>query len=211
MLKQALILANGEPPKKSHLQSLLKQCGLFVCADGGANTALKLGLKPDAIVGDMDSIHTETRAKFQHIPMHEDSDDETTDLEKAISWTIKQKFEHIIVVGATGKRLDHNVGNLGVLAKFYPDAIIKLVDDTGELMYVGREHSLEAPVHSVISLIPLTRCEGVTTKGLAYALDNESLELGVREGTSNVVVANPVVIKVKRGNLLIYKLFPQHR
>ncbi len=207
MLKQALILANGEPPKKSHLQSLVKQCQLFVCADGGANTALKLGLKPDAIVGDMDSIHAETRAKYQHIPMHGETNDETTDLEKAISWTIKQKYEHIIVVGAGGKRLDHTVGNLGVLAKFYPDAIIKLMDDVGEMVFVGRQYTFEAPVHSLVSLIPLTRCEGISTKGLEYALENESLELGVREGTSNVVIANPVVIKVNKGNLLLYKIY----
>ncbi|HEY4613596.1 MAG TPA: thiamine diphosphokinase [Bacteroidota bacterium] len=211
MTKRALILANGEPPKKSHLQSLLKECTLFVCADGGANTALKLGLKPDAIVGDMDSIHAETFSKFRRVPRHENNDENTTDLEKAISWTIQQKYEHIIVVGAAGKRLDHTVGNLGVLAKFYPDAIIKIVDDVGELMFVGRELTFEAPVHSVVSLIPLTTCEGVTTKGLEYALENESLELGVREGTSNVVIANPVVIKVKRGNLLLYTVNPPQR
>jgi thiamine pyrophosphokinase len=211
MAKQALILANGDAPNKSRLLSLLGQCQLFVCADGGANTALKFGLKPDAIVGDMDSIHAETLAKFQHIPRYEHTDENSTDLEKAIAWTIGQQYTHIIVVGATGKRLDHTVGNLGVLVKFYPDALIRLMDDRGEVCFVGREYTFEAPVRSLVSLIPLTRCEGITTKGLEYALDNEALELGIREGTSNVVMANPVVISVKRGNLLLYLLAPQHR
>ena len=206
MTKRALILANGEPPKKSLLHSLVRQAQLFVCADGGANTALKLGLKPDAIVGDMDSIHAETLSKFHHIPQHAIVDANSTDLEKAIVWTIKQKYEHITVAGAAGKRLDHTVGNLGVLAKFYPDAIITFVDNVGELMFVGRELTFEAPLHSLVSLLPLTRCEGITTQGLEFALENESLELGVREGTSNVVIANPVLIKVKKGNLLLYKL-----
>lgn len=211
MPKRALILANGEPPKKSHLLELLKQCQLFVCADGGANTAAKLGLKPDAIVGDMDSIHAGTLAKLRHIPMHEDADENSTDLEKAIAWTIRQKYEHIVVVGAAGKRLDHTIGNLGVLPKFYPDAVITMVDDVGEIVYIGREYSFEAPLHTVVSLLPLSRCEGITTKGLAYALENDTLELGVREGTSNVVIANPVSIKVKKGNLLLYKHFPSRR
>jgi len=206
MIKRALILANGEPPKKSLLHSLVRQAQLLVCADGGANTALKLGLKPDAIVGDMDSIHTETLSKFHHIPQHAIIDANSTDLEKAIVWTIKQKYEHITVAGAAGKRLDHTVGNLGVLAKFYPDAVITFVDNLGELMFVGRELTFEAPLHSTVSLIPLTKCEGITTQGLEFALENESLELGVREGTSNVVIANPVVITVKKGNLLLYKL-----
>ena len=211
MPKQALILANGEPPKKSHLISLLKGCQLFVCADGGANTALKLGITPDAIVGDMDSIHAETRAKFRKVRLYESADEETTDLEKAIAWTIRQKYDHMIVVGAEGKRLDHTVGNLGVVAKFFPDAIIRIVDDVGEIVFVGKELTFEAPLHSLLSLIPLTRCEGVTTKGLEYGLDNELLELGVREGTSNVVTSNPVVIKVKKGNLVLYKLSAPQR
>ncbi|MCI0708080.1 MAG: thiamine diphosphokinase [Ignavibacteriae bacterium] len=208
MPKRALILANGEPPKKSLLQSLVKQADIFVCADGGANAALKLGLKPDAIVGDMDSIHAETRSKFQRVPMHEVFDENSTDLEKVIMWTIKQHYEHITVAGTAGKRLDHTVGNLGVLAKFYPDAIITFIDNLGELDYVGHERTFESPLHTVVSLIPLTKCEGVTTKGLEYALENDSLEIGVREGTSNVVVSNPVVITVKKGNLLLYKLRP---
>ena len=97
MTKRALIIANGEPPKKSLLQALVKEVQLVVCADGGANTALKLGVTPHAIVGDMDSIHTETFVKFHKVPGYEDPDQESTDLEKAIAWTIKQKFDHITV------------------------------------------------------------------------------------------------------------------
>ncbi len=211
MRKQALILANGHPPRKSLLQELLRASSLFVCADGGANIAASLKLKPDAIVGDLDSIHAETRVRFQHVPMHQTIDDNSTDLEKAITWVIDQKYDHIVVVAATGKRLDHTIGNLGVLPKFFPDAVITMVDDVGQMVYVGREYSFEAPLHTAVSLLPLSRCEGITTKGLEYALENEALELGVREGISNVVVSNPVIIKVKKGNLLLYKHFPSRR
>ena len=207
MRKHALIIANGEPPQKKRLALLVKQAGTVICADGGANTALKMGIAPDAIVGDLDSIHTEALVKFRRVAIHEERNDETTDLEKAITWAIQSKHDHITVVGAFGKRLDHTVGNLGVLRKFYPDAIITLVDDHGELRYVGRECSLEAAKGDVVSLIPLNRCEGVFTTGLKYSLEGEILELGVREGTSNIVVASPVTIKVKKGHLLLFKLF----
>ena len=140
------------------------------------------------------------------MPTYEDTDDESTDLEKAISWAIKQKYVHITVVGASGKRLDHTVGNLGVLPKFYPDALIRFVDDQGETMYVGKELSFEAKRGDVLSLIPLNRCEGVTTSGLRYGLSDETLELGVREGTSNVVLTSPITIKVKKGHLLLFRL-----
>jgi thiamine pyrophosphokinase len=206
MMKRALIIANGEPPRKQLLQSLSKEADVVVCADGGTNTALKFGIRPDAIVGDLDSVHAEALVKFQRVPTYEDTDDETTDLEKAISWAVKQKYDHITVVGASGKRLDHTVGNLGVLPKFYPDALVRFVDDLGEMMYVGRELTIEAKRGDVVSLIPLNRCEGVTTSGLRYGLEGETLELGVREGTSNVVLASPVTIKVKKGHLLLFKL-----
>ena len=120
MAKRALVIANGEPPKKQRLQSLAREANVIICADGGANTALKSGIVPDVIVGDLDSIHAEALVKFHRVPTYEDRDDETTDLEKAILWAIKAKFDHITVVGATGKRIDHSVGNLGVLAKYYP-------------------------------------------------------------------------------------------
>ena len=207
MRKKALIIANGEPPQKKRLLLLMKQFGTVICADGGANTALKMGITPDVIVGDLDSIHAEALVKFRRVEMFEDRSDQTTDLEKAISWAIQSNFDHITVVGGSGKRLDHTVGNLGVLRKFYPDAIITLVDDNGELCYVGREYSFEAEKGDVVSLIPLNRCEGVSTDGLKYPLDREDLELGVREGTSNVVVSSPVSIKVKKGHLLLFKLF----
>lgn len=207
MTKRALVIANGEPPKKQLLQSLARESGVVICADGGANTALKFGILPDVIVGDLDSIHAEALVKFHKVPTYEDRDDESTDLEKAIAWALRQKYDHIDVIGASGRRIDHSVGNLGVLPKFYPDAVIRFLDDLGELVYVGRGITFDAKRSDVISLIPLSRCEGITTEGLKYALDDEALELGVREGTSNVVESTPVTIKVQKGHLLLYKLF----
>ena len=207
MRKQALIIANGELPQKKRVMLLLKRAAAIICADGGANVALKMGITPDVIVGDLDSIHAEALVKFRRVAIDENRDDQTTDLEKAITWAIQSNYDHITVVGASGKRLDHTVGNLGVLRKFFPDAIITLVDDHGELCYVGRECSFDAEPGDIVSLIPLNRCEEVSTTGLKYPLEGESLELGVREGTSNVVVASPVSIKVKKGHLLLFKLF----
>lgn len=211
MKRSALIIANGDPPKKQLLLSLAQNSELLVCADGGANIALKNGLKPDAIVGDMDSIHAEAFVKFRRIEVVEDHDDESTDLEKAIRWVINKKYDTIVIACATGRRLDHTSGNLGVLVKFYSDASITMVDDHGELSYVGKEVKFEAERGQIVSLIPISRCEGIRTSGLEYALEDETLELGVREGTSNIVVSSPVTIRVATGNLLLYKVFPSRK
>jgi thiamine pyrophosphokinase len=205
----AVVLANGVPPTAALLHALMRAADALVCADGGANTALALGLRPTAIVGDLDSILPETRAHFAAVPIHEDHDEFCTDLEKAVVWALAQGFGHITITGAAGRRIDHTVGNLGVLTKFHGRARLRLVDEYGELQHVGRELQLDAPVGTVVSLLPLTRCEGIETEGLRYPLRGEGLELGGRDATSNVVVTSPATIRVARGHLLLYRLRAQ--
>jgi thiamine pyrophosphokinase len=204
--RHALILANGEPPTEKLLRALCSAVQLVVCADGGANAAWARGLRPDAIVGDLDSIRPETLAAFRGVPVHEDHDEFRTDLEKAVRWTLGCGCEEITIVGALGRRVDHTVANLGMLPRFHAAARIRIVDEIGELTYVDREVHFEAPLGTLVSLVPLNRCEGIVTEGLRYALAGEDLELGLRDGTSNVVVASPVTIRVARGHLLLYRV-----
>ena len=209
MDKKALILANGRPPKKRLLRSLLKETNFFVCADGGANTAASLGLKPNLIIGDLDSIRGRAIRKFSRVPARRINDQNSTDLEKAITYLVRKGFKDIIVIGATGGRLDHAVGNLSVLAKFSKAARTKFVDDEAEVSYIGNEFHFEAPKGTIVSLIPLSLCEGIVTKGLKWELRNETLELGFREGTSNKVVSSPVHIRVRRGDLLLFRVLQE--
>jgi thiamine pyrophosphokinase len=73
-------------------------------------------------------------------------------------------------------------------------------------MYVGKKKTIKVKPGTTISLLPITRCEGVTTKGLKFALHNDVLELGVQEGTSNMATKNIVMVSVKKGKLLIFIL-----
>jgi thiamine pyrophosphokinase len=205
-VRRAVVLANGEPPSAALLRALLRAADALVCADGGANVARTIGVRPAAIVGDLDSILPATRAHFAAVPVHEDHDEFCTDLEKAVVWSLAQGYGHITIAGAAGRRLDHTVGNLSVLAKFHGRATLCMVDECGELQHVGRELQLELPPATVVSLLPLTRCEGIETEGLRYPLQGEVLELGGRDATSNVVVSSPVRIRVARGHLLLYRL-----
>jgi len=203
---KVLIIANGESPRAAWLQPLVAASDLVVCADGGANTARQLGIRPQAIVGDLDSITPETRAHFHGVPIHLDQDEYSTDLEKSVAWAIAHGGRDLTIVGALGHRLDHTVGNLGVLAKYHEAATLRILDDDGELRYIGPMVRFDAEPGEVVSLIPLNRCEGITTEGLRYALHDESLELGNRDGTSNVVVSSPVVVRVRSGHLLLYRV-----
>jgi len=159
----------------------------FVCADGGANSAAVFGATPDIIVGDLDSITRGTTRRFKRVKILRMPDQNSTDLEKALSYVLGKGYREVVVLGGTGGRLDHLAGNLSALGKFSRRAAIRFVDDEGVLQAVGREFVLEAPRGTTVSLIPLSACTGIKTSGLKWELKNESLELGKRESTSNVV------------------------
>ena len=207
MTKRALILANGEAPTRILLKKLAAEVSLFVCADGGANIAARYGLEPAAIVGDLDSVQSQTLGKFRDSVIHKVVDDYSTDLEKSLSWVTTEGYNEILVAGGTGGRLDHFIGNLSAMVKFSHKASIKLIDDSGEWIFIDRSKNLDLAVGATVSLIPLSRCDGIVTKGLRWNLNFEALELGVREATSNVVLETPVHINVAKGNLILYHLF----
>ena len=207
MNKNTLILANGEPPTKTLMKRLLGDSSLFVCADGGANTAARYRLHPSAVVGDLDSATAAALKALRTAEVHKVVDDYSTDLEKTLAWVIDRGSHAITVAGATGGRLDHFLGNLSAMVKFSSRATISFIDDTGEWIYIDRSKDLQLPVGATVSLIPVSRCDGIVTKGLRWNLNFEALELGVRDSTSNVVDASPVHISVAKGNLILFHLF----
>jgi len=207
MTDNALILANGEPPTKRLMKKLLANSPFFVCADGGANTAARFKLKPSAVIGDFDSATPRSLKALRKTELHKVVDDCSTDLEKTLAWVIDNGARTIVVAGATGGRLDHFVGNLSALVKFSNRAAITFIDDSGEWIFVDRSKDLNLPVGTTVSLIPVSHCDGIVTKGLRWNLNFESLELGIRDGTSNVTLETPVHISVAKGNLVLFHLF----
>ena len=205
-MKRALILANGNPPGKRLLKKYLRSSDWFICADGGANTAARYDCPPDFIIGDLDSIKKETLAVFGKVKLKKLKSQNSTDLEKALAAVIRKEFNEIIVLGATGGRLDHAIGNLSALSKFSAKAHITFIDNAGKLFSVNHSAEFNLPTGTIISLLPLTRCNGIVTKGLKWNLKNESLEFGVRESTSNVIISSPVNIKVRKGRLIAFVL-----
>jgi thiamine pyrophosphokinase len=202
----ALIIANGVPPSKALARRLADEAAFVLCADGGANHAVRLGVLPDLVIGDLDSITAATKRALSSVPRLRIREQYSTDLEKAIRYALRRKATTITVLGATGKRIDHTAGNLGCFRRFGERCNLRFVDDDGELSTVGRSTSLVTRPGEVLSLIPLGPCTGVTTSGLRYGLRGATLELGVREGTSNLATGARVTVRVRTGTLLLYRL-----
>ena len=88
-----------------------------VCCDGGADEYIRRGNVPDVIIGDGDSLSDENRRKFGHI-LHRISDQETNDQTKAVNFLLAQGKRRIAIIGATGKREDHTLGNISLLIDY---------------------------------------------------------------------------------------------
>jgi len=208
-MKHALIIASGRFPSLQSVRQIVKRAEVIVCADGGANFARRVGIQPDVILGDMDSITFSTKTFFKSVPQLLVEDQNSTDLEKAIEFCIQRKATSIDVVGWSGDRIDHTTGGLGCFKKYGSRVSLRFHDAVGELTLIRKQVKLTMRKGEKLSLIPLDRCTGVTTKNLKYGLHNQTLELGVREGISNEATAKQVSITVKKGTLLLYRFYDE--
>jgi thiamine pyrophosphokinase len=204
-MRNAVILANGNPPAADLFRRALARSELFVCADGGANVALRFGARPDAIVGDLDSVTPETLAHFTGVTQVRDANQDRTDNEKAIEYALSRgPFDEITLLGASSGRLDHVLGHIGLLRKYIGRARL-ILEDESERAYVAQgDVKLDGPPGAVVSFFAVgAPVEHVTTENLRFPLADRTLELGLQDSISNVIDGVPAWIRFKRGHLLV--------
>jgi len=203
-MPHAVILANGTPPSAELLHRALEGAPLFLCADGGANAARRLGGRPAAIVGDFDSIAPETLAHFADIPQIRDEDQERTDTEKTIEFAIAQGADTITILGASAGRLDHVVGHLAILRKYAGRVRLVLEDEEARAYVVAGDTKVTLPAGATVSFFAVgAPVEALTTENLRFPLRNRTLELGAQDSISNVVERTPAWIRFRSGHLLV--------
>ena len=113
----AVIVTGGEFPTAPQPLEILQSAPFVVCCDGAADNYIATGCVPDAIVGDGDSISAVNREKFAHL-LHIMSEQETNDQTKAVRFLVEKGMRRIAIVGATGKREDHTIGNISLLIEY---------------------------------------------------------------------------------------------
>lgn len=208
-MKKCIIIANGDLPKRNHIKILMqKNYNTIICADGGANSAAKLNVIPDFIIGDFDSITDETKKMFHNkskfIQIKRQND---TDVEKCLKFAIKNKFSEVILLGATGDRLDHSICNLGIVLKFYDKIKIKIVHQKSLLIPISGEVNFKTTKGETISLYGFDEKTFITSIGLKYKLKKESLPFGKKESTSNVAISDLVHLKIENGIIFLIRDF----
>ena len=199
---RALVIANGDPPSAALLDEL-REGALVVAADGGARSALALGVMPDIVTGDLDSIG-DARDAIPPDRIRPNTDPNATDLEKAVALCLEEGCDAIDIIGAGGGRADHALANLSVLARFGRQARVRIVDERFAIELVDGEAEVDGEAGTVVSLVALGRCEGVTTSGLRWELHDHTLEFSAY-GIHNEIAHTPARVSVRTGDLLLFR------
>ena len=113
----AVIVAGGEFPTAPQPMEVLQSAQFVVCCDGAADSYIATGRVPDSIVGDGDSISAVNREKYAHL-LHIVTEQESNDQTKAVRHLMERGMRRIAIVGATGKREDHTIGNISLLIEY---------------------------------------------------------------------------------------------
>jgi thiamine pyrophosphokinase len=209
---RVLILANGEPPSPEWAQRLAAEHDLLLATDGAAHRAAGLGLTPDIVCGDFDSIDMEVaKAEFPHARFLPTLDQEQADLEKALLVAREQGAASVTILGATGNRLDHTLGAFAVLLRHHREMPIVLrTVDTSVFALSGTaespgEATLATAPDDTVSLLSFDGMAAITMTGVRWPLFEERLEFATR-GVSNRAVGAQVSVCVQGGAILICHL-----
>ena len=200
---RALVFAGGEVRDYRFIKNLIKNGDLLIAADSGAEHLYKIGLEPDVLIGDMDSISVKPTGK-EVIKLNVMKDE--TDTEAAVRIAADKGADEIVIVGATGTRLDHSLANLLMLKHLAGNNIkAQIIDEKNSVRYIDGSFEIDGTDGAIVSIIPLTRLYIESTEGLLYEVREDYLEVGSSRGVSNVMTSATAKVKVRSGTALVIK------
>jgi len=207
-IMKCVIVCNGYGIKKELIEEYKDEGTYLICADGGANHLIKLGILPDILIGDFDSI-SEDVLKFYRaegvdvIPFPPEKD--YTDSELAVNIAISKGFKDIVILGGIGSRMDHTLANINLLKKLHESGCKgTIADENNKIQLISSHTNLRKINGYKVTLLALTpKVEGITTNGLYYPLNNYTLMQGSTRGVSNEFLGNEATVSISSGLLLV--------
>ncbi|MCF7920888.1 MAG: thiamine diphosphokinase [Candidatus Cloacimonetes bacterium] len=212
--KTICIIANGEKPIEKILKDILEQADLVIAADGGSAICRELGILPDIIVGDFDSLKSITADIFPDSEIIEVIDQEHSDLEKALDVAISYEPECVHIMAASGLRGDHYLANILLLNNLELSgrtfkSEIYLYDNWGRmsLLEPGR-HKFHNRKGQTVSFFSLGTLSKLTLKGFQYNLE-DAFSKGNFTGLSNVIEEDECLLEFRGSKMLWYECFAE--
>lgn len=212
---RAVVFANGNLPNPQIARQRLLPGDLILCADGGARHALSLGLRPDLVVGDLDSIQASDRERLDQLGcaiQQHPTDKNDTDLELALYAARRLGANEVLLLAALGGRLDQELANLLLLAgPQFADLSLSLADAEQTAWVVRDRLTVFGQPGDTVSALALSpQVEGLTYHGgLRWPLHDFALAFGSSRGVSNEMTATSAAISLRHGVLLVIHI-PAH-
>lgn len=206
-VERALIVASGT--RLPHdLPRWISEASHVVAADGGANLIRDFQAAALTILGDFDSIDPSFREYFAHAAVLHREDQESTDFQKALQYTVQDlRAESISVVASEGDLLDHTLSALSSASALADEARIRFVFERSIATLVGPSRSpvqLRSRPGIRVSLIPLAAAVVAESSGLKYSPSGLQLAIGGRDGVSNEAVGDSVMVALESGVLAVF-------
>lgn len=207
---KATIIAHGSLADDSVLLKECEAADVIICADGGAEYAKGLNIKPDYLLGDFDSISRDTYEHFVSLgtcievyPAEKDY----TDTEICINKALSLECDQICIVAGVGNRLDHSLGNIGLLHYILQNNANGYIAGAEAYVYLcNNEFIINGERGDTVSIIPFVgNATGVTLKGFKYPLIDAFIEFGRPIGVSNELACSEGKIEIANGELLVIR------
>jgi thiamine pyrophosphokinase len=199
---KTVILANGTYPTHPVPLAALHEADLVVCCDGAAEQLVGHGIEPGIIIGDLDSVPDAIREKYKEI-LVQDSDQETNDLTKAVNWCLSNGINEVTILGATGIREDHTLGNISLLADYSRSIAVVMMTDTGTFRVYDSSVTIGSSPGQQVSLFSIDPSLKVTSSGLKYPLSGLTLHSWWR-GTLNEADAHTFSLEFENGQVIVF-------
>jgi len=209
-MTRTVIIANGQLPDSSAAARHVRDGDRIICADGGANHAVAMGLVPQVVVGDLDSLAPDLRVyletigvQFEVYPVLKDK----TDLELALRLAIAEGAEEVDLLATLGGRVDQSLANLLLLTQGeWADARVRVIegDDVAWIVRGGQDTTIVGKIGDTLSLIPITcQITGVCLDGVRWPLHDATLHLGDTLSVSNTLSAPAAHLQIGAGLAVI--------
>lgn len=205
---KALVVLHGNITDLSLLKKIGDESDFVLCADGGTDYCIKASLTPDLIIGDLDSISSETlnlvtknNIPLERFPVKKDK----TDSELCIDYLIQKGAQDITLVGAIGSRMDHTLANIFLLVKMRENGVEgKIVNSNNTIYLVTDGLELDSAKGNFISIIPIGLSDAIVTlEGFEYNLNKAEIEFSSTYGISNRIIEDKGHISIHQGQCLV--------
>ena len=204
-MDSVVILANGDFPKHPNPLHILNEAITIICCDGAVNNLEEYGIIPSHIIGDMDSISPDLKNKYKDKLIHVPEQNEN-DLRKALKWTENNGAKKATILGATGKRDDHNLANIFTLLEFPSNLEIEYFTDYGKFSVVKGERKFNSFTGEQVSIFSADHTIKITSTYLKYNLNSNSLT-NLYCGSLNESINDIFTISISHGKILVYQVF----